>query len=100
MLTLHLPALTLNGESLQLNLQSPATACFQIVEPVRLDSDPALPDGEQDLPNTGVRVLAINVETGNQTVIVVFSPLANSSRRSEKLPRVVPLRDWSLVSHV
>ena len=92
-------ALSLNGETLHVRIQSPPTASFQVLEPVRLSSDPALPEGESDLPNPGVSVLAIDVDAGSQTVAVLFTPVAGKGQVGQSLPGVVPLGHWNLTSH-
>jgi hypothetical protein len=80
-------------------LQSPPTASFHVLQPVRLGTDPVLPEGATDDPNIGVTVLAIDIPAATQTVAVMFSP-QQSTDQTDKYPTVVPLKDWTLSSHL
>jgi hypothetical protein len=79
-------------------LQSLPAASFSIVEPVRLTTDPLLPEGGNDDPNVGVNVLAIDIPAGTQTVAVLFSPQWNIDQTFYP-SAVVQLKDWTLSSH-
>ena len=103
--TLHL-----NGQSMRLRIQSPSSASFTTLQPVRLSTDtdePLSAVGAYDLPNPGVSVLAIDVDSGTQTVAVLFTPVYKNGQGQggaggpfvESVPGVVPLGQWSLTSH-
>ncbi|KAH8821971.1 hypothetical protein F5884DRAFT_746259 [Xylogone sp. PMI_703] len=89
--------LTLHGKFLNISIQSP-TSSFRTLQPIRLASDPPLPEGEKDLSNPGVRVLAIDIPAGTHTVAVMFSPVWNATWLP-LTPAPVPLEKWNLTSH-
>jgi hypothetical protein len=80
------------------NITSPGDLVFTTLQAVRFASDPALPEGGTDLPNTGVTVLAIDVAPGNQTVSVVFAPHW-PDYTATNTTKQVPLSAWNLTSH-
>jgi len=92
--------LTLGGEKLVAQLLQDGT--WGTAQPVRYSTDPPLPAGaiNQDLPNTGVTVLTIDVNPGTWTLSVLFNPQYEGwSSSSFKTPPNVPLAQWSLTSH-
>jgi hypothetical protein len=92
--------LTLNGKIMEVYIVSPPKASFKTVKPIRNLHDPPLPEGEEDLPNTGISVLAVDIPSGNHTVAIIFSPVWDSSgEKSLKLSNPIPLEQWSLASH-
>jgi hypothetical protein len=79
-------------------LQSLPAASFSIVKPIRLITDPLLPEGGEHNPNVGVNVLAIDIPAGTQTVAVMFLPQWNISQ-TFYTSAVVQLKNWTLSSH-
>ena len=65
-------SLELGGETLQVQILSPAGAGFTTLQPVPFSDDPAVPSGEinQNLPNPGVSVLTIELAEGDQNIQV------------------------------
>ncbi len=94
----HLPGLTLNDKTVVAKITSPGDLVFKTLQAVRAPSDPPLPEGGTDLPNTGVTVLAIDVAQGNQTVSVVFTPQW-PGYTATNTTKQVPLSAWNLTSH-
>jgi hypothetical protein len=90
--------LTLNDKTVVAQITSPGDLVFKTLQAVRLPSDPPLPDGGTDLPNTGVTVLAIDVEQGDQTVSVVFTPQW-PNYTATNTTKQVSLSAWNLTSH-
>ncbi|KAM0751042.1 hypothetical protein T439DRAFT_288209, partial [Meredithblackwellia eburnea MCA 4105] len=94
--------LTLDKQTMVVELLTPTTAVFSTAEPVRLSTDPTLPTdaASQDQPNPGVTVLTITIPTGQQTVQVLFNPQwSDFSSNSYITPATVALADWSVTSH-
>lgn len=93
--------LALGGQNVQVSiLDSASSLTFQTLQAVRLSTDPALPSGQEDLPNPGVSVLAINIPAGTTNLQVLFSPQwPGLSSSSYKTPSSVALSSWSLQSH-
>jgi len=94
--------LKLGGETLNVQLLSPSGAGFVTLQPVPYSDDPAVPSGaeSQNLANTGVSVLAINVPEGDSTIQVLFNPQYSGLSSSEDVtPPSVALSSWSTTSH-
>ena len=66
--------LSLGGQSLIATLRQPSggDVKFEVEEPVRLSTDPALPSGQVDQPNPGVSVLVIKCDAGSNVIEVLF----------------------------
>lgn len=95
--------LELGGEKLQVQILSPDDAAFETLQPVRYSSDPSVPGGDlsSDLPNPGVSVLAMTLESpGDVNIQVLFNPQWDGMKSSDFVtPSTVSLSDWSLRSH-
>lgn len=93
--------LTIGDEMLQLQLVSaPSGAAFSTMQPIRLDTDPPLPQGETDMPNPGVTVVTIQLPPGTYSLQVLFNPQWPGMSASDFVtPPSVPLSQWSLDSH-
>ncbi|KAL0938150.1 uncharacterized protein CTRU02_207881 [Colletotrichum truncatum] len=88
--------LDLNNKTLDVILQSPVNAVFETLEPV--PQGDSRKDNLKDMSNEGVSVLAIDIFSGSSTVSVVFSPRWGRDKEV-KLPKLVPLEEWTLGSH-
>lgn len=65
--------LELGGKTLIATILSPSGATFGTqVDPTRASTDPALPSGQVDQPNTGVTAVTIDLPAGQQTIQVLF----------------------------
>lgn len=92
--------LTLGGKTMTVEILSPSNAQFTTMQPVRFDTDPALPDGASDQPNPGVTVLAIELPAGQYSLQVLFNPQWDGMKASDfKTPPSVPIDSWSVDSH-
>ncbi|KAK3986376.1 chondroitin AC/alginate lyase [Cladorrhinum sp. PSN332] len=83
--------LRLNGKALDLVLVSPSTAFFHAAEAVRSKHRPP----QNDLPNPGVGVLAIDLPPGNSTVAVLFCPRYEQGLDCS-VSSLAPLDSWAL----
>lgn len=93
--------LSLGGETLEVQLRSPADATFTVLPPTPLPGAPTLDGGEysHNMENEGVSVLAVELTTeGSQVIEVLFNPQW-SDFDSFQTPPDVALADWSLTSH-
>jgi len=94
--------LALGGEELQVQLLSPSGASFVTMQPVPFASDPPVPSGEasQNLANTGVSVLVIQLPQGDSNIQVLFNPqYPGASSSSYVTPPSVALSSWTTTSH-
>jgi hypothetical protein len=93
--------LTLNGETVIVQLLAPAGASFATLPATRLSTDPALPSGGVDLSNDGVSVLSVTIPNGGTTTIqVLFNPQWPGLSSSDYInPPNVTLSSWTLTSH-
>jgi hypothetical protein len=93
--------LTLEGQTMKVDmLNPPSGAQFTTGDAVRLPGDPALPSGQVDQANPGVKVLIINLPAGTYSLQVLFSPQWAGLQQSDYVtPKSVPLGSWSLTSH-
>ncbi|KAL6310162.1 chondroitin AC/alginate lyase [Sparassis latifolia] len=95
--------LQIGNEKLLMQIVSPTSgATISTAQPVRFSSDPPLPAGaeNQDLPNTGVTVVEINLNAGTYSLQVLFSPQWDGMSSSAYVtPPSVPISSWSLTSH-
>jgi hypothetical protein len=93
--------LTLEGKTMTVTiLNPPSGASFATAQPVRFDTDPALPTGMVDQPNPGVTVLTIDLPAGTYSLQVLFNPQwAGMSSSDFVTPPSVPVNSWSLTSH-
>jgi len=91
----------LNGKQMTVTILSPQGTKFETMDPVRLATDPPLPRGSPDLPNPGVKVLAINLPASSTTttVTVLFTPQWANGVKTNLQQKVLPLDQWSLTSH-
>ncbi|CCM03112.1 uncharacterized protein FIBRA_05233 [Fibroporia radiculosa] len=94
--------LQIGNEKVLLQVLSPANG-YNITTQTpaaRLDTDPPLPPGGEDLPNTGVTVIMINFEPGTYSLQVLFSPQwAEMAANEYVTPPSVPVTSWTLTSH-
>jgi len=93
--------LAIGSKKLQVEiLNPPSGATFSTAQPIRYTSDPALPAGEADQPNTGVTVLTINLPAGQYRLQILFTPQWQGMSSSDFVkPSEVPLASWTLNSH-
>jgi len=93
--------LAIGSKKLQVEiLNPPSGATFSTAQPIRYSSDPALPAGESDQPNTGVTVLTINLPAGQYRLQILFTPQWQGMSSSDFVkPSEVPLASWTLNSH-
>lgn len=93
--------LTLEGQTMIVSIINPPSgATFATAQPVRFDTDPALPTGMVDQPNPGVTVLTIDLPAGTYSLQVLFNPQWSGMSSSNFVtPPSVPLSSWSLTSH-
>ena len=93
--------LNLDGQSLTMQiLNPPSGATFGTADPVRLSTDPPLPDGQVDQPNPGVTVVTIDLPAGTYSLQVLFNPQWPGMSSSDfATPPSVALSDWTLTSH-
>jgi len=75
-------------------LLSPPAASFHTERALRRPTDSPLPSGSADMENVGVRVLVIDLPSGNSTVSVLFCPLWTDSTTCDGSLGVVPMEDW------
>jgi hypothetical protein len=92
--------LTLNGETMQVELVTGANLSFGTAEPVRLPNDPPLPAGSPDLPNPGVTVLTIDIPAGSTSYQVLFTPQWPNVQSSSYVnnPPEIPMAQWTLTN--
>ncbi|KAK3372915.1 hypothetical protein B0T24DRAFT_649069 [Lasiosphaeria ovina] len=87
--------LRLGAKEVVAMLLSPKTASFHTAGALRQPTDPPLPSATNDMENAGVRVLAIDIPSGNSTVSVLFCPLWTTSTTCDGfLGGIVPIADW------
>lgn len=80
-------------------INPPSGATFGTAQPVRYADDPPLPAGAQDQPNPGVTVLTIDLQPGQYSLQVLFTPQWEGVPQSSYVkPSAVPLSSWSLDS--
>lgn len=93
--------LTIDGKSVKMELlNAPNGAKITTQDPVRLPTDPALPDGQSDQPNPGVTVVTIALDAGTYNLQVLFSPQWDGMSANDFVtPPFVAVNDWSLKSH-
>lgn len=93
--------LTLEGKTMTVSiLNAPSGAVFGTAQPIRYDTDPALPAGETDQENRGVTVLTIELPAGQYSLQVLFNPQWDGMSTSDfTTPPSVPLSSWGLTSH-
>ncbi|PCH33933.1 hypothetical protein WOLCODRAFT_135402 [Wolfiporia cocos MD-104 SS10] len=93
--------LQIGNERMEVKILSPTSgATFTTMNATRLPTDPPLPAGQADLPNTGVTVLAIELEAGTHSLQVLFNPQWSDMSASDFVtPPSVAVKDWTLTSH-
>ena len=81
-------------------LNAPDGATFGTADATRIAGDPALPEGQVDQPNQGVRVVTIDLPAGTHSLQVLFNPQWPGMSASDfQTPGAVGLGDWNLGSH-
>ncbi|KAG8951379.1 hypothetical protein FRC04_006150 [Tulasnella sp. 424] len=93
--------LTQNGQTMEVQIINPPNgACFKTEDAVRLSSDPSLPPGTIDPPNSGVTVLSIVLPAGSYNLQVLFTPQwSDLSADHYVTPPFVAIDGWTLTSH-
>ncbi|KZT02413.1 heparinase II/III family protein [Laetiporus sulphureus 93-53] len=94
--------LQIGNEKLELTVLSPSSGYKITTETpaARLSTDPPLPSGQTDLPNTGVTVIMISLDAGTYSLQVLFNPQWSDMSSSEFVtPPSVSVSDWTLTSH-
>lgn len=95
--------LQIGNEKLEMTILSPSTGYTLSTEnpAARLSTDPALPAGQADLPNTGVTVIMIDLPAGEYSLQVLFTPQWPDMSSSDYItsPPSVSVADWTLSSH-
>ncbi|KAG6911560.1 hypothetical protein DXG01_011862 [Tephrocybe rancida] len=91
--------LTLDGQTMKVTMVAPPSgAAFTQSKAVRLTSDVAPPNPDQD--NPGVSVLIISLPAGSYTLQTLFNPQWSGMSDSDFVtPPTVALDQWSLTSH-
>ncbi|KAH9836964.1 chondroitin AC/alginate lyase [Rhodofomes roseus] len=96
-------SLQIGNEKLEMTILSPSTGyTLSTQTPASgLSTDPPPPEGQADLPNTGVTVIMIDLPAGEYSLQVLFSPqwpdLSSSDYTTS--PPSVSVSEWSLTSH-
>jgi hypothetical protein len=76
-------------------LQATWDASFRIMDAERLPGDRPLPQGANDVPNTGVQVWCVEIPPGNHTMAVIFAPRWSPDAHFT-MPSLVSLSNWVL----
>ena len=94
-------SLAIGDKNLEMQiLNAPSGIKLGTAQPVRLSTDPALPEGQTDQANPGVTVVTIDMPAGTYNLQVLFNPQWPGMSSSDfKTPPSVALADWSLTSH-
>ncbi|OAL03377.1 hypothetical protein IQ06DRAFT_243209 [Phaeosphaeriaceae sp. SRC1lsM3a] len=88
-----------NGKRLTMSLLSTPPAFFSVVPSVQLRDQSLQHDDFTDRPNQSTSVLAIDVQSGNTTLAIIFQPMWDNAQEFMPIPSLVPLDEWGLVSH-
>lgn len=90
--------LSLGGKTMKVQLLSPSGATFTTLNATRYANDPTPPKPDQE--NPGVTVLAINLQSGQNTIEVLFNPQWDGMSDSDFVtPKSVDIDSWSNDSH-
>lgn len=96
-----LATLALDGKTMSVSIINPPSGVvFGTAQPIRFDTDPALPEGQVDQENPGVTVMTIDLPAGSYNLQVLFNPhWEGMSSSAFFTPPSVPVVSWSLTSH-
>ncbi|PVI03407.1 hypothetical protein DM02DRAFT_640692 [Periconia macrospinosa] len=90
--------LHLNNKSISVMLQSPATAFFAVTPSVKLKEELSFPNEVPSQWNQSTSVLTVDVQSGNQTIALVFQPHWEYTQKLKEIPSIVSLDDWDAQS--